>query len=97
VQQHRIDWLTGAVEQRQRHVDVIASSGLIAKQGQDKGAVPMQIGLIWRLDDGLIAAFDHQFQVIHLEVPQATGHQWCGGINRLRWLFCLASTKQHSS
>jgi hypothetical protein len=32
----------------------------------------MQIGLIWCLIDGLITAFNHQLQVIHAEVAEAT-------------------------
>ena len=57
----------------------------------------MQIGLIRRLLDGVIAAFNHSAQVIHLEVAEATGHQWCCGRCRLSGWFGLASTEQHSS
>tara|TARA_B000000565_G_C23707163_1_gene348091 strand:+ start:530 stop:763 length:234 start_codon:yes stop_codon:yes gene_type:complete len=72
VLQHRIDRLSRLLEERQCYVDVLASFGLIAQQVQDKCSVPMQISLIRRLVDGLITAFGHQLEVVHLEVPQAT-------------------------
>ena len=46
VLQHRVDRLVRPLQQRHCHCDVVAGFGLMAKQGQDKGAVAMQIGLI---------------------------------------------------
>tara|TARA_Y100000991_G_scaffold129805_1_gene97815 strand:+ start:279 stop:566 length:288 start_codon:yes stop_codon:yes gene_type:complete len=76
VLQHRVDRLTRPFQQRECKLDVLAGFGLIAKQSQDKGPVPMQIGLIGCLLDGLIAAFNHQLEVIHPKAAEATGDQW---------------------
>ena len=97
MQHHRIDRLTGPVQQRQRHFNVIARSGLMPQQGQDKRSIPMQIGLIRRLLYRFIAASQHSLQVIYLEVSKATGDQWSWGGCRLGGWFGLASTKQHAS
>tara|TARA_B100002051_G_scaffold105966_1_gene101120 strand:+ start:601 stop:867 length:267 start_codon:yes stop_codon:yes gene_type:complete len=76
VLQHRVDRLFRLLQQRKCHLDVLAGFGLIATQGQDKGSVAVQIGLIRRLLDGLIATFNHKLQIIHLEVAEATGDEW---------------------
>tara|TARA_A100001388_G_C28480269_1_gene362043 strand:- start:218 stop:460 length:243 start_codon:yes stop_codon:yes gene_type:complete len=76
VLQHRVDDLFRLLQQRKCHLDVLAGFGLITTQGQYKGSVAVQIGLIRRLLDGLIAAFNHQLQVTHPEVAEATGDEW---------------------
>jgi len=97
VLQHRVDWLARPFQQRQCQLNVLAGFCLISKQGQDKGAVPMQIGLIWCLLDGLITAFNHQLQVIHAEVAEATGDEWRRCVGRCRGLLALAASRQYSS
>jgi hypothetical protein len=97
VLQHRVDWLARLLQQRYCHCDVVAGFGLMAKQGQDKGAVAMQIGLIRCLFDGLITAFNHQLQVIHPEIAEATGDMWRRCVGRRRGLLALAASHQHSS
>ena len=69
----------------------------MAKQGQDQGAVAMQIGLIRCLLDGLITSFDHQLKVFHAEVAEATGDERSGGVVKRRGLLALAASHQHGT
>jgi len=97
VLQHRVDRLARPLQQRHCYRDVVAGFGLIAKQGQDKGAVAMQIGLIRCLLDGLITSFDHQLKVIHAEPAEATGDERRRCVGRRRGLLALAARHQHGS
>ena len=57
----------------------------------------MEIGLIWCLVDGLIAALEYQLHVIDPEVAEATVNKLCRCGDRLRWLLALAPSEQHGS
>tara|TARA_B100002051_G_scaffold198663_1_gene188527 strand:+ start:601 stop:951 length:351 start_codon:yes stop_codon:yes gene_type:complete len=97
VLQHRVDRLARLLQQRHCYRDVVAGFGLIAKQGQDKGAVAMQIGLIRCLLDGLITASNDQLKLIHAEAAEATGDEWRRCVGRRRRLLALAARHQHGN
>jgi hypothetical protein len=97
VLQHRVDWLARPLQQRYCRCDVVAGFGLIAKQGEDKGTVAMQISLIRCLLDGLITAFNHQLKVIPAEAAEATGNERRRRVGRGRGLLALTASHQRGS